>query len=166
MLKVRLARPSEVYVVIDLLLELAEFESLEKDFNPDPDLLSRQISQSANPWLRACLAFEESQAVGVALFYEGEYSSFKTSWRIHLEDVYVKPEYRGRGLLRKLLVQAAQAAWFNGTHELTLSVLDWNTEAIAAYEKLGAVEVGYRIDESGNNWRMMAIRGKALKALT
>lgn len=166
MIKVRLARPSEVHVLIDLLLELAEFEKLEESFNPRPEVLKRQISQSANPWLRACLAFDGDLAVGMSLFYAGEYSSFRSGWRVHLEDVYVKPAYRGRGLLRKLLVQVAQTASFNDLQEMTLSVLDWNGGAIAVYKKLGAEETGYKVTEDGRKWLNMTFRGEALQVLS
>ena len=151
-------------LVIKLLRELAAFERMEDEFQSSQDSLRVQVSSNAMP-LHVYLAMDEGEAVGVVVFYVGEYSSFKTGWRLYLEDIYVKESYRGKGLLRKLLKPAAVRAQRGLIPEIAFAVLDWNTDAQAAYKALGAEVEGRFIEEGGSTWLRMVFREEAVAAL-
>lgn len=151
--------------VIKLLRELAVFERMEDEFHPKESSLQAHVSHNAAMPLHIYLAMDDGKAVGVVVFYVGEYSSFKTGWRVYLEDIFVAESHRGRGLLRRLLQPVARLAQSCEIAEIAFSVLDWNENAIAAYKRLGAVETGYKVAEDGVKWLTMAFRGDTLDAL-
>lgn len=151
--------------VMSLLRQLAIFEKMEDDFSPDTDRLRVQLSHNANPQLHIKLAYDSVTPVGVVIYYIGDYTSFRSRWRVYLEDVFVKESHRGRGVLRKLLKPVAELAVDRRIEEIAFAALVWNQNAIAAYKHLGAVETGDKVDERGDRWRTMAFRGRALVAL-
>lgn len=150
--------------VIELLRQLAVFEKMEGGFEPDEDCLRTHLESSINP-LHIYLACDGLKPVGVVVFYVGQYSTFKSRWRVYLEDIYVAKEYRGQGLLRRLLQPVALHALQAGHTEVAFSVLDWNKNAQAAYQALGAEVEGHYVERAGQTWLRMVFRGEALEAL-
>jgi diamine N-acetyltransferase len=137
---------------------------MEDEFHPLESSLRAQVSNASVP-LHVYLAMDECEAVGVVVFYIGEYNSFKTTWRLYLEDIYIKESHRGKGLLRKLLKPAAVRAQRGLIPEIAFAVLDWNTDAQVAYKALGTETEGRFIEEGGRTWLRMVFREEVVTAL-
>ena len=154
----RTAGPDDVDALCDLILGLADYEKLLHEAHPDPEALRQHLAENANPRCEALLANDQitGDAVGFALFFPN-YSTFLTRWGIYLEDLYVKPAFRGRGIGFALLQRVAQIAVTRGAERLDWSVLDWNTPAIAFYQQLGA--------KAMDDWTGMRLTGEALQHL-
>jgi GNAT superfamily N-acetyltransferase len=150
--------------VIEMLRELAVFEGMESDFSPNISSLRTHVTRSEMP-IHVYLAYDGDEPAGVVVFYVGEYSTFKTRWRVYLEDVYVKESHRGKGLLRKLLKPVAERALRGDIEEIAFAVLDWNEGAQKAYDALGAEREGRYEEEGGSTWLRMVFRIEAIKAL-
>ena len=104
----------------------------------------------------ALLAWVDAEAVGFALFFHN-YSTFLARPGIYLEDLFVLPEQRGRGIGRTLLTRLAQIAVERGCGRLEWSVLDWNEPAIRFYKSLGA--------EPMDEWTIFRVTGERLRRL-
>jgi diamine N-acetyltransferase len=123
---------------VQLILELAEYEKLLDEADPDADALRRQLAPDAQPRCDALIAAtDDGTPVGFALFFPN-YSTFLTNFGLYLEDLYVRPDYRGQGIGFGLLQRVAQIAAARGCQRLDWAVLNWNTPAISFYEQLGA----------------------------
>lgn len=154
--RIRRAGPDDAPVLTDLIRALAEYERLTHEARPDPEDLRRDLSDDARPRCEAFLAETEATPIGFALFFP-KYSTFLTGWSLHLEDLYVQPEYRRRGVGAALLTAVASEAVERGCGRLELNVLDWNRGAIDFYVTLG----GHTLDD----WTTMRFAGGALNRL-
>lgn len=136
---VRHAGPDDAEVLVSLILELAEYERMTDEAEPDADALRKHLAPDANPRCDALLAEDDAtgEAVGFALFFQN-YSTFLSRWGIYLEDLYVKPSFRGQGIGFALLKRVADVADERGCRRLEWSVLNWNQLAIDFYRRLGA----------------------------
>ncbi len=135
---IRPAEPSDADTLVSLILELAAYEQLLDEAEPSADHLRRQLGSQAHPRCEALLAeTPEGEAVGFALFFHN-YSTFLTNFGLYLEDLFVRPTYRGEGIGFALLQRVAQIAHKRGCRRLDWAVLDWNTEAIDFYDRFGA----------------------------
>jgi GNAT superfamily N-acetyltransferase len=134
--KLRRARREDADTVIDLISELAHFEKLDP---PAPDARERLLRDGwgRTPRFETWLAESEGRAVGYAIVLE-TYSTFLARPTLYIEDVYVTPEFRGRGAGYALFRLAADLAVKRGCGRIEWLCLDWNTGAQAFYEKLGA----------------------------
>ncbi|TAN31610.1 GNAT family N-acetyltransferase [bacterium] len=108
------------------------------------------------PYAEALLAEDDGRPIGFALFFH-TFSTFLALPGIHLEDLFVVPEHRGQGVGRALLMHLAHVAVERGCGRLEWSVLDWNTEAIGFYERLGA--------RPTSDWTVYRLAGEALRAV-
>ena len=152
--KVRDATPADAPALCQLIRELAEFERLSEHARPDPAKLARHLGEMSSPRCEALLAEDAAGgSVGFALYFPS-YSTFLTGWGVYLEDLFVRPSFRGRGIGQALLSAVAQRAVSRGGDRLDLSVLDWNTPAIDFYRKYGAVPM--------DDWTTMRFTGSAL----
>ncbi|HZK73886.1 MAG TPA: GNAT family N-acetyltransferase [Clostridia bacterium] len=154
-LSIRPAQPADVPVVADLIRQLARFEKLEHEVVLTEDLLTAGLF-GARPYAEALLAEEAEHAIGFALFFHN-FSTFLARPGIYLEDLFVLPEHRGRGVGRALLAHLAHLAVERGCGRLEWSVLDWNRDAIVFYERLGAA--------ANSEWTVYRLTGEALQAL-
>ncbi len=111
----------------------------------------------AHPCAEAIVAEVEGKIVGFALFFQN-YSTFLTKPGIYLEDLFVLPEYRRRGIAKAILRYLANLAIARDVGRLEWSVLDWNQNAIAFYEKIGANILP--------DWRICRLTGDALSSCT
>ena len=143
-------------LILTLIRELAEFERLLHEVVADETLLRAHLF-GERPAAEVLLGFEaDGEPMGFALFFQN-FSTFLARPGIYLEDLYVRPDKRGRGLGRALLTRLARLAVERGCGRLDWSVLDWNENAIGFYKKLGA-----RIME---DWRTCRVTGEALAVL-
>jgi GNAT superfamily N-acetyltransferase len=138
----RSAAPDDASLILGMLHELAIYEKVPEDeFRLTHDMVLRDMFGAA---CHCELAFEGQEAAGIATWF-WTYKSFR-GWRgLYLEDLYVKPQFRGRGLGRRFLVELAGRARGAGGH-MEWRVLDWNAPAISFYEGLGAKLVPQWVD--------------------
>lgn len=155
---IRPASPDDAPLIHRLILELADYERLreEAEAGSDPEALRAHLRPEASPRVEAFLAEEEGEALGFALCYR-HYSTFHTNWGVYLEDLYVRPEHRGRGVGFALMQRVAAHAAAVGAVRLEWQVLTWNAPAIAFYEALGA--------RAMDDWRTMRLTGEPLARL-
>lgn len=152
----RPARPDDAATIAALIEELAVYERLAHEAAPDAERLHRHLSSDASPRIEALLAEVNGEPVGFALFFQN-YSTFLTRWGIYLEDIYVRPESRGKGIGKALLKRVAQIAVERECGRLEWSVLDWNEPALRFYRSLGATPM--------DEWTTMRVTGDALRRL-
>ncbi len=154
-ISIRSARPEDVPLVVELIRALAVYEKLEDECAPDAGALARHLF-GERPYAEVLVASCDGVPAGFALFFPN-YSTFLTKPGIYLEDLFVKPEYRGLGVGRALLSHLAALAVERGCGRLEWAVLTWNDPAIGFYERLGA----RRMEE----WRVYRLTGAALEAV-
>jgi GNAT superfamily N-acetyltransferase len=146
---IRPARPEDGEVLANLARELAVYEKLEHYARATPDDFRRHLF-GPHPAAEASLAEVEGQPVGYALWFF-TFSTFRGQAGLYLEDLFVRPEFRGRGIGKALLATLARLAIERGCGRLEWSVLNWNTPAIGFYRALGARPMDewtvYRIDD-------------------
>ena len=131
---IRAAEPRDVGTLLQLIRELAEFEKLAHEVRAsEADLLREGFG--ASPRYEALLAEEDGRALGFALYFHN-FSTFEGRSGLHLEDVFVRDEARGRGIGRKLMARLAVIAAERNCARLDLSVLHWNP-ARRFYDRLG-----------------------------
>ncbi|MFB2977741.1 GNAT family N-acetyltransferase [Microseira sp. BLCC-F43] len=152
---VRPATPTDVPVLFDLIVALAEYEKLSHAVTGSPASLEEHLFGKRS-YAEAILAELEAQVVGFALFFHN-YSTFLTKPGIYLEDIFVLPEYRGQGIGKALLGYIAKLAVERGCGRLEWSVLDWNSPAIAFYQRMGASIL--------EEWRICRVSGASLTEL-
>ena len=133
---VRAAVPSDVSVIFQLIRALAEYEELSHEVYGSEAALAEHLFGDG-PCIEAFLAEYDDQAAGFALFFNN-YSTISTKSGIYLEDLFVLPDYRGRGIGKALLSRLAQLAIERDCGQLEWSVLDWNQPAIAFYHGINA----------------------------
>lgn len=149
------AEDADVPVILSLVRELAEYERLGDHVVASEALLHDALF-GQRPAAEAVLARAGGQPVGFALWFH-TFSTFLGRRGLYLEDLYVKPEWRGRGIGRGLLQHLAGVAVARGCGRLEWSVLDWNEPAIGFYRSVGAVPM--------NEWTVFRLSGPALASL-
>ena len=152
---IRKAGRADVPLILDLIRALAEYEKLSHECQATEAALAEHLF-GARPYAEALIAEADGQAAGFALYFHN-YSTFLARPGIYLEDLFVRPEQRGKGLGKALLVRLAQLAVERGCGRLEWAVLDWNEPAIRFYKSLGA--------RSMNEWIVNRVTGEALTAL-
>jgi len=152
---IRTASPRDVSVVLGFIRALAEYERLSHEVLATEDRLQETLF-GARPAAEVILGEYQGKAVGFALFFQN-YSTFLARPGLHLEDLFVLPEYRGRGFGRALLVHLAGIARNRGCGRLEWQVLDWNEPSIGFYRSLGAVSM--------SDWTTMRVTGGTLERL-
>jgi GNAT superfamily N-acetyltransferase len=157
---VRAARPGDVGVLLELFGELAEYEHLEGELHATEERLGEALF-GARPAAEALIAERPSDAgsaetLGYALFFP-TFSSFLTNTGVWLEDLFVRPSYRGEGVGKALLSTLAVRVREQDGKRLEWAALDWNELALGFYRRLGAA----RMDE----WITHRLDGEALKRL-
>jgi GNAT superfamily N-acetyltransferase len=154
MLLIRPATVNDAALLRTLIRELAEFErQLDLCVIREEDLLRDGFG--AKPKFRALIAEWSGQTAGYALFF-GYYSTW-VGPGLYLEDVFVRPEFRGKGIGMALLAAVARIALQENCSAMRWEVLDWNEQAIELYESLGA--------EFRDEWRAVLLTDDALRRL-
>jgi GNAT superfamily N-acetyltransferase len=146
---IRPCRPDDAETLVELVRELAAYEHLEASARATPGDFRTHLF-GPRPCAEAILAEVDGVPVGFALFFP-TFSTFRGQPGLYLEDVFVRPEHRGRGIGKSLLASVARRAVARGCGRLEWAVLDWNAPAIGFYRALGARPLGewtvYRIDD-------------------
>ena len=149
------ATERDVPVVLDLIRGLAEFERLGHEVVATEAKL-RESLFGPRPDAEVVIAWVGDEAAGFALFFHN-YSTFLASRGLFLEDLVVRPAWRGRGLGRRLLAHLAALAVERGCGRFEWNVLDWNEGAIRFYRSVGA--------EPMSDWTTFRVTGDALSQL-
>ena len=145
----------ELALLLKLILELARFEKLEHEVQTTVELLEKSIF-GPNPAAGALLAKSGQNVAGYAIYYF-TFSSFVGKKGIWLEDVYVRPDFRQRGLGRRLIEAVARVGVTHDCGRFEWTALNWNKTALDFYDKLGAKALG--------EWVMLRLDSDGLRAI-
>ena len=154
-MKIRAARRDEVSIILDLIKELAEYEKAPDQVEANESDLIATIF-AADPKVFCDVVEVEEKVVGMAIWFLN-YSTWQGKHGIYLEDLFIKPEYRGRGYGKALLQHLARICEEKGYGRFQWWVLDWNSPAIEFYRSLGAVAM--------DEWTVYRVSGDELKKL-
>lgn len=153
-LEIRAAAPGDVPLVLELIRQLAEYEKLSHRVTATPERLRQTLFPSdGNPCAHCILAYADGVPAGYAVYFF-TYSTFMAKPGLYLEDVFVIPEQRKRGIGRALLLHLARLAHQRGCGRMEWTVLDWNRPAIEFYTSLGA--------QTLPDWRVCRLTEEAL----
>ena len=154
---VRIVRATErdVPLILQLITALGAYEKLSHQCVATEDAL-RETVFGAHPAAEVVIAYAGDTPVGFALWFHN-YSTFLARRGLYLEDLFVLPEWRGRGVGRALLEHLARTAVERGCGRMEWAVLDWNAPAIGFYRKLGATLL--------EDWRICRLTGDTLERL-
>jgi GNAT superfamily N-acetyltransferase len=153
--EVRFATEEDVPLILALIRELAEYEKLPHEVVATEDRLRTSLF-AERPAAEVLIGEMEGRPAAFALFFHN-FSTFLGKPGIYLEDLFVRPEFRGRGLGKAMLVYLAGLAKERGCGRLEWWVLDWNQQAIRFYEKLGA--------RAMDDWTVYRVSGDVLERL-
>lgn len=149
------ATVSDVSLILDFITALAEYERLPQEVVATEELL-KQTLFGERKVAEVVIGYADGTPVGFALYFHN-YSTFLGRPGIYLEDLFIKPAYRGKGYGKALLVYLAKITKERNCGRLEWSVLDWNVPSISFYKKLGAIAM--------DDWTMYRVTGKALDKL-
>ena len=153
--RLRFAQRHDAALVLSFIRELAEYEHLAHQVVADEDTLADSLF-GEHPAAEVVIAEVDGEPAAFALFFHN-YSTFLGRRGLYLEDLFVRPRFRGEGLGRLLMTFLARLALERGCGRLEWWVLDWNTDAIGFYRDLGATGM--------DEWTVQRISGDALQRL-
>jgi GNAT superfamily N-acetyltransferase len=151
-IEIRTATKQDVPLLREFICALAEYERLSHECLVTDEKLERTLF-GEKPAAEALIAFWNNEPAGFALFFQN-YSTFLAQPGLYLEDLFVKPELRRRGIGQALFKRLAQIACERGCGRFEWSALDWNTPAIQFYERMGA--------KAMSEWTVYRLTGDAL----
>jgi GNAT superfamily N-acetyltransferase len=154
-LNIRPARAGEAPLVLQLIRELAEYEKLLHEVVATDEMMDAALF-GPEPRAFCDIAEWDGQPVGLALWFYN-FSTFEGRAGIYLEDLFVRPEMRGKGIGKALMIRLAIRCRDEGLARLEWSVLDWNTPSIEFYRQRGA--------ELMDGWTTCRVSGDALVTL-
>jgi GNAT superfamily N-acetyltransferase len=154
-LVIRDARIGDEATIHALLREFAEFEKLAHKFHLTPEVISRDLMGEERR-VQCDVAEWDSAIVGVMVWYR-IYGTFEACPALFLEDLFVRPAFRRRGIARALLQQLVRYARTEGANRIDWSVLDWNAAAMDFYDRIGARPVP--------DWRIYRLSADAFHRL-
>lgn len=149
------AQESDIPLLLEFIRKLADYERLSTEVVADESTL-RESLFGAKPAAEVLLAYWANQAVGFAVYFHN-FSTFIGRPGIYLEDLFVIPAFRGKGVGKGLLSHLAGIAQERNCSRLEWAVLDWNQLAIDFYRRLGAVAM--------HDWTVFRVTGAALNEL-
>jgi GNAT superfamily N-acetyltransferase len=152
---IRQAAPTDAALVFSFIRDLAEYERLLDDVDATPQTIERALF-GANPRVFCDIAEWDGAPAGFALWFYN-FSTFRGRHGIYLEDLFVRPAFRGKGIGKALLANLAKRAVAEGCARVEWSVLDWNDPSIKFYESLGAIAM--------EEWTVFRLTGSALDKL-
>jgi GNAT superfamily N-acetyltransferase len=154
-LQIEPVQPSDAPLIVAMVRELAAYERLLDEVVITPEDVHRDLF-GPRPYAEAVVARVEGEPVGFALWFHN-YSTFAGRPGLYLEDLFVRPAFRGHGYGEALLRHLAGIALERGCARFEWSVLDWNEPALAFYRKLGAIGM--------DGWTVHRVSGDALAVL-
>lgn len=146
-INIRPATVADVSIILQLIRDLATYERAPNEVTATEEQLTKVLFGS-KPAAEVLLVFEKDVPVGFAVFFHN-FSTWLGQPGLYLEDLFVKPEFRGKGYGRALLVKLAEIARERGCGRMEWAVLNWNEPAIQFYKKLGA--------QSLDEWRIFRL---------
>ena len=152
--KFRFASEQDIDLIFDFIKGIAEYEKMSDQVVADENLLREWIFEKKRA--EVIFAMENGKEVGFALFFHN-FSTFLGRGGLYLEDLFVKPEYRGRGYGKGLIRELARIAVERGCGRMEWCCLDWNRPSIDFYLSLGAIPM--------NEWTTYRLTGDRLSAL-
>lgn len=155
MFEIRYATVNDTPLILEFIKALAEYEKMSDEVTATPELLREWIFEKKKA--EVLFAVEDGKEVGFALFFHN-FSTFLGRAGIYLEDLFVLPEYRGRGYGKALLKKLAAVAVERDCGRLEWCCLDWNKPSIDFYLSLGAKPL--------EDWTIYRLTGDTLKALS
>jgi GNAT superfamily N-acetyltransferase len=155
MFSIRTATPDDVPTILQLIRELAEYERLLHEVVATEERLRENLF-GPRRYAEVLIAEVASKVAGFALFFHN-YSTFLGRPGIYLEDLYVQPEYRRRGIGKAFFHHLARIAVERNCGRFEWSVLNWNEPALKFYRRLGAVAM--------SDWTVQRVTGEALARL-
>jgi GNAT superfamily N-acetyltransferase len=153
--QIRPAAPADADAIFALVYELAVYEKLEEEVESSAESLGEALF-GTHPRVFCDIAEYEGEAAGLTIWFY-TFSTFRGRHGIWLEDIYVRPAFRGRGLGKALLCRLGQRCISENLARLEWSVLDWNTPSIDFYKAMGA--------ELMSEWTNCRCEGDALRQL-
>jgi len=153
--QIRSATAADVPVILQFIRELADYEKLLHEVTATEELLRRQLF-GKRPMAEVVLAVADGMEAGLALFFHN-FSTFVGKPGIYLEDLYVRPEFRGRGYGKAMMVYLARLARQRDCGRFEWAVLDWNKPSLDFYQSIGAQPM--------TDWTLHRMTGEALAAL-
>jgi GNAT superfamily N-acetyltransferase len=154
-LSIRAAERADVPVIAALIRGLARYEKLERMVVLTEELLADGLF-GQHTYAETLIAEEDGRPLGFALYFH-TFSTFLARPGLYLEDLFVLEDHRGKGIGKALLARLARIAVERGCHRLEWSVLNWNTDAIGFYERLGA--------KPNSEWTVYRLAGEPLQRL-
>lgn len=151
-LAIRAAEPADRALVFALVQELAEYEKLTAEVDATEDMIAAALF-AATPRLYCDIAEWAGEPVGFAVWFLN-FSTFRGRHGIYLEDIFVRPAFRGKGIGKALMARLAQRCVENGWARCEWAVLDWNAPSIAFYQSIGAQVM--------DAWKICRLSGDAL----
>ncbi len=151
-LSIREATAGDVPLILDFIRQLAEYEKLSHEVEAT-EVALRETLFGARPFAEVLIASWGDAPVGFALFFHN-YSTFLAKPGIYLEDLFVNPSARGKGIGKALLTRLAELAIERGCGRVEWSVLDWNAPSIEFYRRMGA--------QAKDEWTVFRLTGEAL----
>ena len=153
-LSFRMARPDDTALILRFIRLLAEYEHMADQVVAEEDELRRQLFEDRRA--EVVFAVLDGREIGFALFFHN-FSTFLGRAGLYLEDLYVLPEFRGRGYGRALFRELGRIAAERGCGRMEWWCLDWNTPSIEFYRSLGA--------EAMSDWTVYRLTGDTLRRL-
>lgn len=154
-LAIRPAAPADAALIFSFIRELAEYEKLTTDVATNETEIASALF-GPNPRVFCDIAEWNGKPAGFALWFYN-FSTFRGRHGIYLEDLFVRPDFRGKGIGKALLANLARRAVAEGCARVEWWVLDWNTPSIAFYQSLGARPM--------DDWTVFRLTGAALEKL-
>lgn len=154
-IQIRKAEPQDIPTILEFITELAIYEKLEHEVVTDKETLQKSLF-GPTPFAEVLLLEENKKSAGIAIFFHN-FSTFLGRPGIYLEDLFVKPEFRGKGYGKQLLAYLAQLTIERNCGRLEWSVLDWNTLALDFYKSVGATPM--------QEWTVQRLTGDSLTNL-
>lgn len=150
---IRKATPEDIPLILDLIKLIAGYEKLSHEVIASEESLHHSIFGEKST-VEVLLAFIDNTPIGYAIFFHN-FSTFVGRKGIYLEDLFVKPEFRGKGIGKLLLKEIAKIAVEKNCGRIEWAVLDWNKPAIDFYESIGA--------NAMNEWILFRMNEKEIK---
>ena len=152
-LVIRAARPDDAALIFALVRELADYENLQGDVAATPEAIAAALF-AREPRLTCDIAEWDGEPAGFAVWFLN-FSTFRGRHGLYLEDLFVRPAFRGQGIGKALMARLARHCVEQGYARFEWAVLDWNAPSIAFYKSIGAQVM--------DEWRICRLSGQALQ---
>lgn len=153
-LVIRAAQKTDVTLIFALMCELADYENLRSEVVATPEGLSDALFKSDAPRLFCEIAEWDGEPAGFSVWFL-IFSTFRGQYGLYVEDLFVRPQFRGRGIGKALMARLANKCVEQKLGRVEWAVLDWNKPSIAFYRSIGAQVM--------DEWRICRLTGKALE---